>query len=75
MTIYDLLYCMDNMNNDIVLQNDARLDDPIYEPLRGLIEDVKNHPQYEDCEDEEVTDVFTESDGTMYICYYNEDEL
>ena len=73
MTIYDLLYVMDNMPHDIVICNDAFVDNGQYEIIRGDIYDIKDSDDYDDLQYEDVTDVFTDHDGTMYICFYNED--
>ena len=67
MTIYDLLYLMDNMNHDIVIHNDD--EDNFGKVWRGEVSDFKRTDLYDEIEDEEVTDIFTEGDGTMYICY------
>lgn len=75
MTIYDLLYVMDNMCHDIVVQNDARIEDDSYEPFRGSVDEFKSTDLWDDLQDEEVTDLFTEKDGTLWICYYNDDEV
>lgn len=68
MTIYDLLYLMDNMNHDIVIHNDTD-DENFGEVWRGSVWDFKETDLYDELQDEEVTDIFTEKDGTMYICY------
>lgn len=69
MTIYDLVEAMSNMSYDIVVQNDERIEDLNYKPFRGEVEDFRMSDLYDEIQDEEVTDVFTESDGTMWICY------
>lgn len=76
MTIYDLLYVMDNMNFDIIVQNDAALDrneDGIM--FEGEVGDFKMSDLFDNIQDEEVTDLYTLADGRMYICYNNEEEL
>jgi hypothetical protein len=65
---------MSNMSHDIVVQNDERLEDLNYKPFRGEVEEFRMSDLYDEIQDEEVTDVFTESDGTLWICYCNEEE-
>lgn len=77
MTIYDLLYVMDNMNFNIIVQNDALLDndrngDGI--KFEGEVEDFTMTDLYDEIQDEEVTDLYTLADGRMYICYCTEEE-
>lgn len=76
MTIYDLLYVMDNMNFDIIIQNDALLDRDTKQETKfeGEVSDFKMTDLYDEIQDEEVTDLFTLADGRMYICYNNEEE-
>ena len=74
MTIYDLTYCMDNMNFNIIVQNDALLDrDEEGIKFEGEVSDFKMTDLYDEIQDEEVTDLYTLADGRMYICYYNEE--
>ena len=73
MTIYDLIENMSNMSHDIVVQNDERLEDLNYKPFRGEVEEFRYSDLYDEIQDEEVTDIFTESDGTMWICYCGEE--
>ena len=70
MTIYDLLYVMDNMNYDIIVQNDFYIDEP-NDGVRfsGEISDFKMTDLYDSIQDEEVTDLYTLGDGRMVICY------
>ena len=75
MTIYDLVYVMDNMNYDIIVQNDALLernDEGI--EFEGEVGDFKMTDLFDEIQDEEVTDLYTLGDGRMVICYYNEEE-
>lgn len=74
MTIYDLIYVMDNMSRDIVVQNDALIDNEEYKPFRGDVIDFKDSELYDRIQDQEVTDLFTEKDGTLWICYCDEEE-
>lgn len=74
MTIYDLIYVMDNMGYDIVVQNDAMIDNDDYHPFRGDVQDFHDSDLYLRIQDEEVTDLYTEHDGTMWICYVDEEE-
>lgn len=78
MTIYELLYVMDNMSRDIVVQNDALLDytegDKAITKFEGEIYDFRVSDLYDEIQNEEVTDLYTLSDGRLVICYYDEDE-
>lgn len=75
MTIYDLLYCMDNMNFDIIVQNDALIDEPGEGvQFEGEVSDFKLTDTFDEIQDEEVTDLCTLGDGRMVICYYCEEE-
>lgn len=70
MSIYDLLYVMDNMNFDIIIQNDALIDeDGEGIQFEGEVSDFKMTDLYDEIQDEEVTDLYTLADGRMYICY------
>lgn len=74
MTIYDLLYVMDNMPYDVVIFNDAFIDGGgKHEVIRGDVSDITSSDEYDNLQYEDVTDVFTDDDGTMYICFNNED--
>lgn len=75
MTIYDLLYVMDNMSHEIVVQNDGRLEDDNYKPWKGEVWDFKMTNLFDRIQEEEVTDLYTEKDGTLWICYNNEEEI
>lgn len=75
MTIYDLVYVMDNMNFNILVQNDGKLDDPDEgKRFEGEVYDFKMTDLFDNIQDEEVTDLFTLGDGRMVICYINEEE-
>lgn len=75
MTIYDLVYVMDNMNFNIVVQNDGKLDDPDEgKRFEGEVSDFKMTDLFDNIQDEDVTDLFTMADGRMVICYINEEE-
>lgn len=74
MTIYDLLYCMDNMNFDIIVQNDALInEDDCGVDFEGEVSTFKDDYLYEELQDEEITDLYTLADGRMVICYYDEE--
>ena len=76
MTIYDLLYVMDNMNFGIIVQNDALInEDGDGIKFEGDVSDFKETDLYDEMQDEEVTDLYTLADGRMYICYNNEEEI
>lgn len=75
MTIYDLLYVMDNMNFNIIVQNDGKLDDPDEgKRFEGEVYDFKMTDLYDNIQDEEVSDLFTLPDGRMVICYLDEED-
>ena len=74
MTIYDLIYVMDNMNFNIRVENDALLDDNEELMFEGEVYDFKETDLYDDIQDEEVTDLYTLADGRMVICYNREEE-
>lgn len=74
MDLYSLFYVMDNMCNDVVVQNDALLDTDNYIIARGDFSDVKEKIEDLDMTYCEVTDLYTETDGTLYICIYEEGE-
>ena len=57
-----------------MVQNDGRLDDDNYTPWKGEVGEFKMTDLFDMIQDEEVTDLYTESDGTMWICYNNEEE-
>lgn len=73
MTIYDLLCVMDNQPFDVVIHNDAFIDDGRDEIIRGDIIDVTTSDEYDNFQYEDVTDVYTDHDGTIHICFNNED--
>ena len=76
MTIYDLLYVMDNMNFGIIVQNDALInEDGDGIKFEGDVSDFKETDLYDEIQDEEVTDLYTLADGRMYICYNDEEEI
>lgn len=72
-TIYDLLDCMDNMNFNIIVQNDAKIENEdegiIFE---GEVSDFKETDLFDEVQYETITDLYTLSDGRMYICYNDE---
>ena len=75
MSIYDLVYVMDNMNYDIFVQNDALLErDDEGIKFEGDVGDFKMTDLFDEIQDEEVTDLYTFGDGRMVICYNNEEE-
>jgi hypothetical protein len=74
-TIYDLLYRMDNMNFNIIVQNDAFInDEDSGERFEGEVSDFKMTDLFDEIQEEEVTDLYTLADGRMVICYNNEEE-
>lgn len=73
MTIYDVIYVMDNHYNKIIIQNDGN-DDPTYEPFVGTVDDFKNSELYDQIADAEVVDLYSENDGTIWICYFYEED-
>lgn len=75
MTIYDLIYVMDNMNFNILVENDGKLED-LYGGMRfeGEVSDFKMTNLFDNIQEEEVTDLYTLDDGRMVICYINEEE-
>lgn len=73
MTIFDLLYVMDFQPYDVVIHNDAWVDDDRDEIIRGEVCDITRSDEYDNLQYEEVTDVYTESNGTIHICFNNED--
>ncbi len=73
MTIYDLLYVMDNQPFDIAIHNDAYIDNGKDLIIKGDIYDIKDSDSYDDFQYEDVTDIYTESDGTIHICFYNDE--
>lgn len=72
MTIYDLFYVMDNMNYDVVIHNDDAEGDGI--KFKGSVEDFKQTDLYDNLclYDVEVSDLYTEGDGTLWVCYSEE---
>lgn len=73
MTIDEVLYVMDNHSHFIVVQNDARIDELNYSPFCGEVEEFKSCELYEEISEEEVTDMYATQDGTIWICYCNEE--
>ena len=75
MSIYDLIYVMDNMTFDIIVQNDEKINDPD-EGIRfeGEVSDFKMTDLYDNIQDEDVTDLYTLGDGRMVICYCDKEE-
>lgn len=70
MTIYDLLYCMDNMNFNIIVQNDALIDEEEEGvDFEGEVSVFKDDLLFDELQFEEVTDLYTLADGRMVICY------
>lgn len=75
MNIYDLIYVMGNMNFDIIVQNDANLDnDKEGVVFEGEVSDFMMTDLYDRIQDLEVSDLYTLADGRMYICYTDEEE-
>ena len=77
MTIDDLTSRMENHYLKIVIQNDGN-NNPDYEPYIGTVEDFRESDLYNQIADAEVTDVYAEPNGTIWICYYHdetEDEI
>ena len=75
MTIYDLVYVLDNMNYDIIVQNDACIEESDDGTrFSGEVSDFKMTDLYDEIQDEEVTDLYTLGDGRMVICYNCEEE-
>lgn len=74
-TIYDLIYVMDNFPYEVIIQNDAEIDDgrENYEKFKGDVTDLKYSDEWDELQYKEVTDIFTYKNGDMYICY-NEEE-
>ncbi len=74
MTIYDLLYCMDNMNFNIIVQNDALIDEEGEGvDFEGEVSVFKDDLLFDELQFEEVTDLYTLADGRMVICYCDEE--
>ena len=73
MTIYDVIYVMDNHYNKIVVQNDGN-DDPDYEPFVGTVDDFRDSELYDQIADAEVVDLYSENNGTIWICYFYEED-
>ena len=73
MTIYDVIYVMDNHYNKIVIQNDGN-DDPDYEPFVGTVDEFKESDLYNQIADAEVVDLYSENNGTIWICYFYEED-
>lgn len=71
-TIDDLISKMDNHYNRIIIQNDGN-HDPDYEPFVGTVDEFRGSDLYNQIADADVTDVYSENDGTIWICYYHEE--
>ena len=75
MTIFDLIYVMDNMNFNIVVENDALInEDAMHCAFEGEVSEFKETDLFYEIQDEEVTDLYTLADGRMVICYNREEE-
>ena len=72
-TIDDLLSKMPNQDNPIIIQNDGNFDSD-YEPFVGTVEEFKESNLYNQIADFEVIDVYSENNGTIWICYYYEED-
>lgn len=73
-TIYDLMDVMGNHCHDIVVQNDERLEDMSYKPFKGSVDEFTESDLFDRIQDEEVTDMYAEADGTIWICYCDAEE-
>lgn len=73
MTIYDLIYVMDNFPYEVIINNDAELDEGTHEKFRGDVTDLKYSDEWDKLQYKEVTDIYTDKNGNIYICY-NEEE-
>lgn len=68
-TIDDVTSRMPNQENRVILQNDAN-EDPDYMPDTFLnVEEFRGSDLYNRIADYEVTDMYSEKDGTVWICY------
>ena len=68
-TIHDVVSVMPKQENKIILQNDAN-EDPDYVPeIFSDIEELRGSDLYNRIADYEVTDMYSENDGTIWICY------
>jgi len=68
-TIGDLVETMDLQENKLVLQNDAN-DDPEYTPyIFTDIEEFRGSDLYNQIASYDVTGLYSENDGTIWICY------
>ena len=68
-TIGDLVETMDLQENKLVLQNDAN-DDPEYTPyIFTDIEEFRGSDLYNQIASYDVTGLYSENDGTIWVCY------
>ena len=68
-TVYDLVSVLENHEYKIVLQNDAN-EDPDYVPyIFSDIEELRGSDLFNNIADYDVTDIYAENDGTIWICY------
>ena len=72
-TIDDLISKMPNQDNPIIIQNDGNFDSD-YEPFVGTVEEFKGSNLYNQIADFAVIDVYSENNGTIWICYYCEED-
>ena len=68
-TIDDVTSRMPNQENRVILQNDAN-ENSDYEPdIFSNVEEFRGSDLYNRIADYEVTDMYSEKDGTVWICY------
>lgn len=68
-TIGDLVETMDLQENKLVLQNNAN-DDPEYTPyIFTDIDEFRGSDLYNQIASYDVTGLYSENDGTIWICY------
>lgn len=68
-TIDDVTSRMPNQENRVILQNDAN-ESPDYMPdTFSNVEEFRGSDLYNRIADYEVTDMYSEKDGTIWICY------
>lgn len=68
-TIDDVTSRMLNHENRVILQNDAN-ESSDYEPdIFSNVEEFRGSDLYNRIADYEVTDMYSEKDGTVWICY------
>ena len=68
-TIDELTYRMEHHEYQLVLQNDAN-EEPDYVPeIFSSVDEFRGSALYDQIADFEVTDVYAENDGTIWICY------